>query len=548
MSSEAKVGFIFVLVVLIAAAAGVFLGGYWQRIGTYDIYLHLADAGTVQQGADVMLSGVKIGSVAYVELKPQPAKWPGRPVVMTLALKRKSTIPNNYVFTIAQGGILASRYISIDPPASGIKSKGVLRHGQSVAGSGFRGLASLDNLAENMKSALPGAMGDLTARLNRLSERAEKTFLSQENERNIHEILRNVALMTGSANRAALNAVRLTRFLASTAESTAPATQQMIKNLNIAATNVRAVSERVNQMLTFSSLPNDINATGVHIRQAAESMDETAAAVRKLVASPEQQKRLNELTDNLARSSDNLAKLTGQAEKLLGDQQMQSDVKGTLHNLRSTSEDLSATMSHLRKVITDPQLTADLKATVHNARTLTAEGTQIGQKANRSLDRVDATMDRLGNAVSSLRPTETVGQFDFSGIRNNGLQADLDLDFYYGHRRDLFWRLGIVDLGNHERLDFQRGFRREPWTLRAGVFASRPGIGVDWAPPGGSWRVETELYDPTELTLDLGLYHSLGSNWDLSLGMKDAFRENAPFIGVRKIFPLSGSAGGGKSK
>jgi ABC-type transporter Mla subunit MlaD len=113
VSSEAKVGFIFVLVVVVAAAAGIFLGGYWQRLGTYDIYLHMADAGTVQQGADIMLSGVKVGSVASVELRPDPTNWPGRPVIMTLALKRSITVPDNYIFSIAQGGILANRYISI---------------------------------------------------------------------------------------------------------------------------------------------------------------------------------------------------------------------------------------------------------------------------------------------------------------------------------------------------------------------------------------------------------------------------------------------------
>ncbi len=549
MSSEARVGAIFVLVVVVAAATGMYLGGYWQRLGTYYIYLRVADAGTVQSGADIMLSGVKIGTVGAVKLDPSPSKWPGRPVVMALALKRGAVVPDGYIFSIAQGGLLSNRYISVDPPPpGGAKSGGLVKPGSEIAGGGMHGLAALDTLAEQMKQALPDAANNLTARLNRLADRAESTYLSEENEVAIRRILQNVTMMTGSANRAALQAVRLTQLLSATAARSAPATAEMIKSLAAAATNVRAVAERVNKMLTFTSLPGDMNAAGQHIRSATESMDDTAAAIRKLVASPETQERLNQLTDNLARSSANLARLTEQAEKLLGDETLQADFKASIHDLRSTSGDLSATMSHLRQVLTDPGLSDDLRATVHNARTVSDQGTQIAEKANHSLDRVDRTMDRLGGAVSSLKPSGIRSRIDLYGVRNNGLQADLDMDFFYGPRQDQFWRLGIVDFASHDRLDLQRGFIRAPWTLRAGVFASKPGVGVDWAPTGGSWRMETEVYDPNQLTLDWGLFHSLGSDWYLTLGVKDAFRETEPFLGLRRDFPLSGSSEGGKTK
>ena len=548
MSSEARVGAIFLVAVIIAAATGMYLGGYWARIGTFYVYLRVADAGTVQPGADIMLSGVKIGTVGAVKLDPSPAKWPDRPVVMALALKRGSIVPDGYVFSIAQGGLLGNRYISVDPPVGGVKSGGVLKPNDEIGGGGMHGLAALDTLAEQMKQALPAATNTLTARLNRLADRAEQTYLSDQNERDIRKILQNVAMMTGTANRAALNAVRLTQYLSATLQRSGPATTLMIKNLSVAASNVRAVSERVNQMLTFSSLPTDMNAAGQHIRSATESMDSTAAAIHKLVASPETQARLDQLTDNLARSSAHLATLTEQSEKLLGDQSMQGDFKASIHDLRSTSGDLSATMSHLRQVLTDPQLSEDLHATVHNLRGVTERGSEIAEKASTSLDRVDQTMDRLSSAVSSLKPSGIRSHVDLYGVRHNGLQADLDMDFFYGPRHDQFWRLGIVDFANHDRLDLQRGFVRDPWTFRAGVVASKPGLGVDWSPAGGSWRMETEVYDPSRVTLDWDLFHSFGNNWSLSLGMKDSFRTNEPFVGVRRDFPLSGSSEGSKTK
>jgi ABC-type transporter Mla subunit MlaD len=557
--SEAKVGAIFVLVVLVAAAAGIYLGGYWQRLGTYCVYLRMSDAGGVPPGADIMLSGVKIGVVATVDLKPDPINWPARPVRMALALKRGIGIPTDYTFSIAQGGLLANRFISVDPPFQAAKASDELlrtderghvrpalkyvQEGAEIPGGGMRGLASLDTLADSMKEALPDATKTLTARVNSLTDRVERTFLSDDNARMIRQILQNVGTMTMVANRAALQAARLSTVLRMTAERSGPPATMMIKDLAAAAANVRAVAQQVNRLVSVSNLPGDVAATGQHIRQAAAAMDDTAAAIRKIAADPVTQERLTQLTDNLARGSASLARLTEQAEKLLGDQAMQEDFKASIHDLRSTSRNLSDTMEHLHKVLTDPGLTDDLRATVHNMRDVSARGTDIAEKTERSLDRVDRTMDRLGSAVSSLKPAETHGRVDLFGVRGGGLQADLDLDFFYGPRHDQFWRLGIVDLGGSEHLDFQRGFRQSggPWSLRAGVIASKPGLGVDWSPAGRSWRVQTQLYDPSQLTLDVGLLHSLGSNWFLSLGMRDAFGENQPFVGVRREFPLSGS-------
>ncbi len=540
MSAEVKVGAIFVVVVLAATAVALYLGGMWARVGTYSIYVRFADAGTVEPGADVMLSGVRVGTVAEVELAPDERRWPGKPVRMRLAIKRDVKIPADYEMAIAQGGLLATRYISIHPPKKPTRAGGFLQAGAEVEGAGLVGLAALDSLAETAKEGLPQLQQQITEKIDRLTGQLEK-FLSDENAQALHEILVNVSQLTATANRAALNAERLTRTMADAARRGSPEAVETIRQLRVAAANIRKAAETVHRMVATSPLPTDLAAAGQNIRKASEAMAETADAVREMAASPQTKQRVEELVANLQQASESLARLTENLNKLAGDQKMQQDLKASVADMRAAMENVRATSEHLRRVLTDKQMTEDLKATVHNLRELTNQGKQVAEKANKSLDRVDRTMDRLSTAVQSIKPSYVRGELDLVARRHTGLQADLDLDLYFGQQRQVFWRLGMVDIGDSERLDLQRGFRLgRSWRMRAGIFANKVGVGLDYL-GGGPWSAELELWDPDETYLDLHLFHRLQPQLQVDIGVHDLFGNNDYFIGVRKTFDVSGS-------
>lgn len=548
MSNEAKVGGVFVLVVVVATGVALYMGGCWSRMGTYHVFVRFADAGTIEPGSDVMMAGVKVGTVADVALLPDEDNWPGRPALVTLAINKRYRIPASYRFSIAQGGLLGLRYISIDPPRKGEtqqKPAGFVSSKVPVAGEGFKGLAALDNMADALKADVPELTDTLRRRIEHLADRAEATYLGTEQEQLVRQILTNLSSMTAVANRAALQAERLAATLNATARASRPEVVAMLRDLRGAAANVRATAEHVHKLTVLSTLPADLGAAGQHAREAAAAARDTATAVRDLVASPDAQAKLKDMVDNLARGSEHLARLTEQAEKLLGDEQFQADVKASAASLRQTARSLEETTEHLRKVLTDPSLTEDLRATVHNLREATSEGAEVARKASRSLDRVDRTMDRLSEAVASIRPERTTGFLDVYGLRHNGLEADLDLDLYYGDQLRDFWRLGIVDLGDSERGNFQRGFvLGGPWTLRAGVFANKPGLGIDWQSSRG-WRAELEYWNPEKSYLDFSLHRRFAQDWLLSFGVRDVLGEPEPFLGLRREFSLSGPPPGG---
>ncbi|MBC7289678.1 MAG: MCE family protein, partial [Armatimonadetes bacterium] len=177
MSAEVKVGAIFLVVVIAVTGVALYLGGLWARVGTYVIMVRFADAGTVEPGADVMLAGVRVGTVASVELAADEVNWPGRPVRMKLAIKREVKIPRGYEFGIAQGGLLGTRYIAVVPPearpAEKPKITAYLSPGEEVAGKGPVGLAALDTLAESARKALPGLEEQVATKIDKLSQRLE---------------------------------------------------------------------------------------------------------------------------------------------------------------------------------------------------------------------------------------------------------------------------------------------------------------------------------------------------------------------------------------
>lgn len=542
-SALIRVGALTVVVAVLAVVVGLYMGGVWSRLNTYPIYVRMPNAGGVEAGADVMLSGVRIGSVAAVELDPDEKYWPGYPVVFTLAIRRGAKIPVGYVFGVDQGGLLGTRYIAVEPPkkAAEKRKEQYLQRGACVKGVGLVGLAGIGALASEAKERLPALAESLQTRIEHLVDRAEATFLSEEHQRLIHTILVNFSQMTATANRAARNIERLSEALAGTAAAGRPDLLATLKEVKIAASNIRAAAEQVQRMVATSPLPSDLAAAGQHVRAAAESIDESAAAIRDFMTSPDTQLSLKELAGNIARASAALASLSESAEKFVADEQMQKDVKAAIHDLRQSMASLRQTADHLQAVFTDKQMTEDIRATVHDLRRIAARGVEVTDKANKSLDRVDRTMDRLSEAVQSVKPSYMYGMLDVHAARDYGLQADLDLNMYFGRKRRGFWRLGMVDIGDAERVDFQRGIHLGPaLTMRAGVFANKVGLGLDWQRPGAG-RAELELYNPDDVVADFMYHHPLGHRWSLTLGVRDFLDDANPMIGVRRAFDLTGS-------
>jgi hypothetical protein len=212
---------------------------------------------------------------------------------------------------------------------------------------------------------------------------------------------------------------------------------------------------------------------------------------------------------------------------------MEQDVRTALAKLRESAESIAALTAHAEKAFTDPQLTADIQATVKGARQATEAGAAAAVKADASLDRVDKTMDRLSGITQSVRPAQVRARAALQGNAHSGLRLDYDLDLQYGPRHDVFWRVGVLDIGDAERLNVQRSIPAGAGSRwRVGVFGNKLGVGYDF------WQdrrlgFEADLWDPNDPHLDLRGLYATGSNHDLLFGFTDVGQSTDPFLGLR---------------
>ncbi|MEM8752774.1 MAG: outer membrane lipid asymmetry maintenance protein MlaD [Pseudomonadota bacterium] len=96
---------------LVYAAQTVDLGGVGA--GNYELKAAFRKASGVSVGADVRVSGVKVGSVAALDLDPETYR-----AIASLSIREQVKIPDDSAVKVTSDGLLGGSYIAIDPGAS----------------------------------------------------------------------------------------------------------------------------------------------------------------------------------------------------------------------------------------------------------------------------------------------------------------------------------------------------------------------------------------------------------------------------------------------
>jgi ABC-type transporter Mla subunit MlaD len=328
------------------------------------------------------------------------------------------------------------------------------------------------------------------------------------------------------------------------------------------ADDIQRTTRRLHDLVALSPLPNDLAATGAHIRAASEHIEKITSAVEGTVADPQFAAQIKTIVANLQTSSDHLLEMTKHAEALAGEgrqvtgelkgllgdtraainttstnlnnEAMWTDIRATTAQLRQAMDDLAALTAQGRKILADPKVAQNITESIENVRTLTEQGIEVAKKADRSLTRVDETMDRVTNVAHSIQPDATALFFGLQGGEHSGLRADAGADLFYGEGLDSFWRVGLRDVGDAEGLILQRGLGlRSGGTLRMGIYGSKLSLGLDW-PLSTRVAAELNLWNPNDPRLDVAAGLHLRHNWELLFGANELFSNTDPFVGLRR--------------
>lgn len=291
---EWKVGlFVVIGLVLLAGLLLEFSKGLTFGRSGYHILLRADNAGLLKNKAQVLISGVQVGTVTDIRLAPS-----GKYVTITLRIYGTYKVYKDARFVIEQQGFLGDQYIAIVPT----KNEGdTYRDGDAAKAEAPFNLQEFTRSASGFITRID----ETVKRLNDALADVERIVLNPETLTNLSQTAAN---LRDASQQARVTLDRVEQVLA----TNAPA-------LNYAATNLVAFSEGMNRFAGSLNTLVETNSPQLHI------------AVTNLEASTESLKSL--LTDVQAGK--------GLAGDLLKNQELAANLSQIMYNLSVTTSNLN---------------------------------------------------------------------------------------------------------------------------------------------------------------------------------------------------------------
>lgn len=301
--TEWKVGmFVLIGLVLVAALMLNFSKGITRFKSTYKLHLIMTTVSGLKPHADVMMSGVPVGSVVNTDLSPD-----GGSVDITVQILSKYKIRTNANFHIDALGFLGDQYIAVSPSTN--SSAPFLKNGDTVIGE------SPFNLQEAVKSTA-GLLETAKTTLRDLDQaitNINRTVLNEATLTNFGMAISNFYQLTGEAG------AMVRQIGGVIATNTSP--------INSAVKNLRDVSDKLDKMA--DDLHAIINTNSADLGQALDNFRDTTASLK--------------------RSAEDLQNGKGLAGSLLKDEHMKAEMQDLIQNLNSMSANFAIFGSNLNQ-------------------------------------------------------------------------------------------------------------------------------------------------------------------------------------------------------
>jgi phospholipid/cholesterol/gamma-HCH transport system substrate-binding protein len=296
------------------------------------------------------------------------------------------------------------------------------------------------------------------------------------------------------------------------------------RNLQRSSENIAVVSERgkhIAENLEAASLTG--RQIAANFRVTSRRLDRTAALFEQTLA-----ENRGKVRQTLVAVNDTLGAVQGLVEQLtvlVADPAIRGSMRGTVANLEQTSANLVKLSGNLEKLSSDPQVNEDLRATLSGTRATVEQTQQLIRRLNRIVGGGTGTVEGTRERIRATDFTVDLAQQTKPG------RPQLDVNAVVPVGAGRFYRLGVYDLTETNRLNLQLGRPLGSNSLRYGLYASRLGVGLDVGPPSHP-RLSFDLYGLDEPQLDVRARTRLRDNMDLSFGVLSIFDRNTPSVGV----------------
>ncbi len=520
MSAEAKVGLLVIVVALLAVGVVVYLKDYLAERGADEITVMFADVHGLRNGDDVRLGGHKIGDVKEVSINPD-SNFPGKPVAVTCTISdQDAVLYRGDTFMIMQGALVGDKHLAI-LPGEREPPREKLEDGDKVAGGGASTAEVVMDEAQQLIVSARAAVDSVNV-----------VLADVQMQQDFKATVGNLRVATEHAIVIADRAVAVVETFARAGSANEARLAAIMQNLIEASEDIAGTTQRVEDLVALTPLPTQVAAAGDNILRATEDLAAIAENARERIESSTMDQDVEATLANLRETSENLRELSADAAELAGDEQLTADIRAVTANVREASESLKAAAAHAEDLITDEQMSEDLRATVAGLRETAETSRATMDRADRVMTDIEGTMETVRRTQEIVTDIDTRARVQLLQAQDGGFSADAALDLRPEPDGRGYWRIGLRDVGDADGLDLQYAQQHGSDVLRAGLFGGDLGLGYDWTSSPG-FGVESELYSPDDLRLDLRLRWSLQREYNLLLGLDRALDDNDPFLGVR---------------
>jgi phospholipid/cholesterol/gamma-HCH transport system substrate-binding protein len=285
--------------------------------------------------------------------------------------------------------------------------------------------------------------------------------------------------------------------------------RQTMKNVEQASSRLTVLVEQARSLL--ASAGRSLDAVVQDTRRSTRMLPEVVADLEALL------KQSRELVRTAQHATESF-------DRFVSDEQLQQNLRDVAREMNTLSAKLNRIAEDIGKYTGDEELRENVRGTVAEARATLAQARQATERINRFVERL------IQPSKLSIRPTEV--SLDVYGLLRDGtFRTDLTLSFPYRDNR--FFYLGVYDVTESNKFILQYGSQLTPTLdLRYGLYASKPGVGVDWRLKPGL-HLRADVFDPNDLQINTRTKIQLNADWSLWVGIDSLFDQNQPVLGVQ---------------
>jgi phospholipid/cholesterol/gamma-HCH transport system substrate-binding protein len=299
---------------------------------------------------------------------------------------------------------------------------------------------------------------------------------------------------------------------------------ELRRDLKLATRNIAQVSEQGKAIAAnLEAATESGRQIASRFRLTAGRLDRTAGMIQQTVA-----ENRGKLGETLTSVNETLVVMQGLVQELttvVADPKVRGSLRGTVANVEQTTANLAKLSANLEQLSSDPKLNEDLRATVSGTRATVEETQRLFQRLNRFFGGGRRRVEGARQQVQNTDLTVDLAQQTSPG------RPRLDLNAFVPSGPDRFYRLGIYDVTETNKLNLQFGQSLGSNWVRYGLYASRLGVGLDIGRPTHP-QLSADLYGLDEPQLDLRARAALRPNLDLTFGVQSVFDRNAPTVGL----------------